>query len=265
MHLFPVIFHESGLRFDLSSIVAIVVSALIVFVLARLAVRNLSVANPSKMQNFMEWVIEFVHSTVASTMPLSKAKKYISLGLTLMMFIFVSNLLGLPFGVVTEVKETHHGAVTFLGAEIISAEEVEEAHHNHEHLAIAWWKSPTADISVTAGLALIVFFLVHMLGLKDNTKHYLKHYFEPFWFFFPLNVLKELSKPLTLALRLYANIFAGEVLIATILMMGLVGIPLLAVWQGFSLFVGAIQAFLFTILTMVYISQATVHHGDEEH
>lgn len=263
MHLFPII--ELGtLRFDLSAILAILVSCIVVFALARAAVSNISVHNPSKVQNFMEWVIEFVHNTVASTMPLQKAKRYVSLGLTLIMFIFVSNLLGLPLLAVTEVKEDHHGPVEFLGMEIIKAEDVEKAHANHEHLAIAWWKSPTADIAVTTGLALIVFFMTNTLGLIQNRKHYLKHYFEPFWFFFPLNVMKELSKPLTLALRLYANIFAGEVLISTILMMSWIGLPLLAVWQGFSLFVGAIQAFLFTILTMVYISQATVHHGEEE-
>lgn len=261
MHKFPVI-EVQGFHLDLSTIVGLLVSCVIVFALARAAVRNLSVDNPSKLQNFMEWVVEFVHNTIASTMPLHKAKKYIALGMTLIMFIFVSNLLGLPFGIVTEVNEDHHGAVKFLGFELISAEEVEEAHASHEHLSIAWWKSPTADLSVTAGLAIIVFILVHYLGLTQNTKHYLKHYFEPYWFFLPLNILKELAKPLTLALRLFANIFAGEVLIATILMITWFGLPLMAVWQGFSIFVGAIQAFLFTILTMVYISQATVH---EEH
>jgi F-type H+-transporting ATPase subunit a len=258
MHLFPVVV-IGGLQFDLSSIIAILVSSLVVFILARLAARNLSIQHPSKLQNFMEWVVEFVHNTVASTMPLAKAKKYIALGLTIMMFIFVSNLLGLPFGIVTEVDEAHHGPVTVFGLEILSEEKLEEMHQNHEHAAFAWWKSPTADLSVTAGLALIAISLVHFLGLRDNAKHYLKHYFEPFPIFFPLNILKELAKPLTLALRLFANIFAGEVLISTILMLGWIGIPLMAAWQGFSIFVGAIQAFLFTILTMVYISQATVH------
>lgn len=258
MHLFPVV-EIAGLDFDLSSILAILVSSVIVFVLARLAVRNLSVQHPSKMQNFMEWVVEFVHNTIASTMPLAKAKRYISLGLTIIMFIFVSNLLGLPFGIVTEVSESHHGPVTVFGLEILSEAELEEMHHNGEHAAFAWWKSPTADLSVTAGLAIVAIFLVHFLGLRDNRKHYLKHYIEPYSVFLPLNILKELSKPLTLALRLYANIFAGEVLIATILMMGWFGIPFMLAWQGFSIFIGAIQAFLFTILTMVYISQATVH------
>ncbi|WP_274362452.1 F0F1 ATP synthase subunit A [Paenibacillus thermotolerans] len=261
MHIFPVV-EIGGLHFDISAIIAILVSSIVVFALARAAVANMSVRNPTKIQNFMEWVVEFVHNTIASTMPLSKAKTYISLGMTLIMFIFVSNLLGLPFGIVTDVAPDNHGPVTFAGMTLLTEHDIEVAHEQGKHLSFAWWKSPTADLSVTAGLALIVFVMVHFLGLTQNTKHYLKHYFEPFPIFFPLNIMKELAKPLTLALRLFANIFAGEVLISTILMMGWIGLPLMAAWQGFSIFVGAIQAFLFTILTMVYISQATVH---EEH
>lgn len=255
MHHFPVL-NLGGLNIDISTFLSIIVSCVIVFILARLAVRNLSVTNPSKIQNFMEWVIEFVHGIIASTMPLNRVKPFVSLGLTLIMFIFVSNLLGLPFGIVT----SHTEPVTLFGLAVVTPEMIQAA--GEQGYELAWWKSPTADVSVTFGLALIVFFLTHFLGLKLNKKHYLKHYFEPFWFFFPLNIIKELSKPLTLGLRLYANIFAGEVLIATILMAGAFGIPLLMAWQGFSIFVGAIQAFLFTILTMVYISQATVHEED---
>ncbi|RJE85583.1 ATP synthase F0 subunit A [Paenibacillus sp. 1011MAR3C5] len=253
MHEFPV-WDVGGFRIDFSTWGTIIVTMIITFVLARLAVRNLSVENPSKMQNFMEWIIEFVHNTVASTMPLEKVKRYLSLGLTLILFIFISNLLGLPFGVVFEYSEPN----SFLGI----TNDLLKKYDGHVH--IAFWKSPTADLSVTAGLAIVVIFLVHYLGMKENRKHYLKHYFEPFPIFFPLNLIKEISKPLTLALRLYANIFAGEVLIATILMLGLWGLPFLAAWQAFSIFVGGIQAFLFTILTMVYISQATIHHHDEE-
>ncbi|GGF91910.1 F0F1 ATP synthase subunit A [Paenibacillus abyssi] len=254
MHVFPII-ELGGIPFDLSSIIAILVSSILVFALARAAVSNLSVHNPSKIQNFMEWVLEFMHSTIASTMPMHRAKRFITLGTTLIMFIFISNLLGLPFGIVTDVKEE----LKWGNVVVISQETIEE-HGGYAH--VAWWKSPTADIAVTAGLAIVVFLLVHILGLMMNTKHYLKHYFEPYWFFFPLNVIKEISKPVTLALRLYANIFAGEVLIATILMLGWIGFPLLSIWQGFSIFIGAIQAFLFTVLTMVYISQATVHEEE---
>ncbi|ALS26031.1 subunit A of F0F1 ATP synthase [Paenibacillus sp. 32O-W] len=253
MHHFPIV-HWQGLNIDISAFLAIIISCVITFVLARLAVRNLSLTNPGKLQNFLEWTVEFVHSVIASTMPLNKVRPYLALGMTLIMFIFISNLLGLPFGIVTEV----HDPIGWLG---ITSEDIQE----EEHYALAWWKSPTADLSVTSGLALVVFILVHYLGLKQNTKHYLKHYFEPYWYFLPLNIIKELAKPVTLALRLFANIFAGEVLISTILMLSVWGIPFLIVWQGFSIFVGAIQAFLFTILTMVYISQATIHDEGAEH
>ncbi|MFF2092548.1 F0F1 ATP synthase subunit A [Paenibacillus sp. NPDC058174] len=252
MHEFP-IWQLGPLQIDLATLIAILVSGIVTFVVARLAVRNLSVDNPSKMQNFLEWAVDFVHNLIGSAMPLNRVKPFMSLGLTLIMFIFISNLLGLPFGIVTE---PHH-AYENLG---ITKEMLE-----HGHVAIAWWKSPTADISVTAGLAIIVFVIVHFLGLKQNKKHYLKHYFQPYPIFFPINLIETISKPVTLALRLYANIFAGEVLISTILMIGWFGTPFLIAWQGFSLFVGAIQAFLFTMLTMVYISQAAIHDEAEHH
>jgi len=251
MHIFPIV-DLNGIKIDLSAIIAIVVTSLIVFVLARLAVRNLSVENPSKMQNFMEWIIEFVHNTIASAMPFEKAKKFISLGMTIILFIFVANLLGLPFQIVTEATQE----ISWLGI----TKDVLDSHDGHAH--ISWWKSPTADLSVTSGLALVVFVIVHALGLKWNRKHYLKHYFEPYPIFFPINLIETVAKPVTLALRLFANILAGEILISTILMLKVWGLPFMAVWQGFSIFVGAIQAFLFTVLTMVYISQAAIH---EEH
>lgn len=249
MHDSPIWF-VNGLKIDLSTWGMIIVTCLIVFILARLAVRNLSVENPSKLQNFMEWVVEFVQGVVASAMPLKKGKPYIVLGLTLILFVFVGNLLGLPFAIVTD----HHHSLELFGYSIGEA--------GKDHYEFLWWKSPTADLSVTIGLGLMTFFIVNFLGMTRNTKHYFKHYIEPYPVFLPLNLLKEVSKPVTLGLRLYANIFAGEILIATIAMAGWFGIPLMIAWQGFSLFVGALQAFLFTILTMVYIAQATIH---EEH
>lgn len=258
MHHAPIL-EIGGFRFDLSIILVILLTCVITFTVARLAVRNLSVDNPSKLQNFMEWVVEFVHNTIASTMPLNRVRPFVGLGLTLMLFIFVGNVLGLPFAVVFD----YHHPVEVFGHPLVTEHMIQEAiAEGHKGYEINWFKSPTADLAVTSGLAAIVIVLVHYLGLTRNTKHYLKHYFEPFPVFFPLNLIKEISKPVTLALRLYANIFAGEILIATIIMAGVAGIPLMVVWQGFSLFVGGIQAFLFTILTMVYISQASIH---EEH
>ncbi|WP_150270594.1 F0F1 ATP synthase subunit A [Paenibacillus tepidiphilus] len=253
MHEMPLIY-VGGIPIDLSAVLMLVVSCVIVFVLAMLAVRNLSVENPSKLQNFMEWVVEFVQGVISSAMDLKKGRPYISLGLTLILFIFVSNLLGLPFSFITEA----HEPVTIFGHVIEATKHL--AHGDHAE--ILWWKSPTADINITAGLALIVFILMNFLGIKNNGKHYFKHFIEPFPIFLPLNIIENLAKPVALAIRLFANIFAGEVLITVILKLSVVSIPFLAIWQGFSIFVGALQAYIFTILTMVYIAQYTIHEEE---
>lgn len=253
MHAMPKIMLGS-IPIDLSAVIMLLISCTVVFVLVMLAVRNLSVENPSKLQNFMEWVVEFVQGIIGSAMDLKKGKPYISLGLTLILFIFVSNLLGLPFSIVTEA----HHPVTVFGHVIEATKNL--AHG--DHVEILWYKSPTADINITAGLAIIVFILMNYLGIKLNGKHYFKHFVEPFPIFLPLNIIENLAKPIALAIRLYANIFAGEVLITVILKLGIVSIPFLAVWQGFSIFVGALQAFIFTILTMVYIAQMTIHEEE---
>jgi F-type H+-transporting ATPase subunit a len=231
----------------------ITVTFLIVLLLAIVATRKLSVDNPSKLQNFMEWIIDFVRGLIGSTMDMKQGAKFVMLGITLIMFIFVANMLGLPFAIVTEHTEP---------SQVISVteEKIDKAKESgYEGAHVLWWKSPTADVSVTMGLAIMVIILAHFLGLARNTKHYLHHYIEPHPLFFPLNLIKEVSKLLTLGLRLFGNIYAGEVLIGVILMAGVWGIVPLIAWQGFSIFVGAIQAFVFTILTMVYISSNIQH------
>ncbi|MNO56092.1 ATP synthase subunit a [compost metagenome] len=272
MHEAPVI-EVGGLHLDLSVILMLLVTCTIVFVVARLATRNLSVENPGKLQNFMEWAVEFVRNMISSTMDWKKGKPFLSLAMTMIMFIFVANMLGLPLGVVTEYHDP--AKATIFGQEITSVTEVlNQAHEKGEegHAEVAWWKSPTADLSVTMGLALIVFLLSHGLGLFKNTKNYLKHYVQPYPFFLPINIIEQLSKLLTHGVRLYANIFAGEVLISTIMTLAkasiigaIFSVPLLMAWQGFSIFVGAIQAFVFVILMMVYISQNLESHEEEHH
>ena len=249
MHQFPII-EVGGFRLDISAILMLTVTMVIVLVLARLCTRNLSVENPGKLQNLMEWVVEFTQGIVASAMDFKKGKGYVSLGLTLILFIFVANILGLPFAIITEA----HGPTYIFGHLLVGSD--------GPHAEYLWWKSPTADLSITAGLAVIVFILMNYLGLKHNRKHYLKHYTEPFLIFLPLNIIENLMKPVALALRLFANIFAGEVILGTIVMAGAFGIPFIAIWQGFSIFIGALQSFIFVMLTMVYIGQASIH---EEH
>jgi F-type H+-transporting ATPase subunit a len=90
---------------------------------------------------------------------------------------------------------------------------------------------------------------------------YGREFFKPFWFMFPIKIIEEFANTLTLGLRLYGNIYAGEILLSLLaagLATGVGGtiaaaLPML-VWQGFSLFVGAIQSFIFCMLTMVYLA-----------
>ncbi len=256
MHIQPII-EAFGTTWNLSSLFAIFISMIIVVIIAIAGTRNLSVNKPGKMQNFLEWLVEFIQNLIGSTMDAKRGAKYMMLGLTLIMYIFVANLLGLPFNIITE----HEEPFSFAGTTIIDEEAIHHAEETNHHLEIAWWKSPTADMSAAMGLALMVVLLSHYIGLRSSVKGYFKHYATPHWLFTPLEIINEIAKLLTLGLRLFGNIFAGEVLIAVILMMPVFigvlapGIIPMVIWQGFSLFVGVIQAFVFTMLTMVYISQ----------
>jgi F-type H+-transporting ATPase subunit a len=264
-HIAPLI-KLFGITFDLSIILMLVVTCTVVFVLAKLGTRNASVTNPSKMQNFVEWIVEFVENIIGSSMEKKQGKPFLMLGITLLMFIFVGNMLGLPFAVVTE----HEHPAAIFGQEFVSQETLNEGlavaekkGEPYHGASVLWWKSPTANSSVTMGLAAIVIFLSHFLGIFRNPRGYFKHYVEPNVAFLPIHLIEQVSKLLTLGLRLFGNIFAGEVMIAVILGLGIWGIPALLVWQGFSIFVGSIQAYIFVMLTMVYISQVMPH--DEKH
>ncbi|WP_044749352.1 F0F1 ATP synthase subunit A [Bacillus alveayuensis] len=223
-----------GLTFNLANILMITVTSVIVFIIAVLATRNLSM-KPTGMQNFLEWVMDFVKNIIKSNMDWKTGGRFHVLGLTLIMYIFVANMLGLPFSVVIDGE--------------------------------LWWKSPTADPVVTLTLATMVVALSHYYGIKlHGFSHYAKGFIAPMWILFPLKIIEEFANTLTLGLRLYGNIFAGEILLGLLagsLATGVGGtiaaiIPTIA-WQGFSIFVGAIQAFIFTMLTMVYMAHKVSH------
>ncbi len=121
------------------------------------------------------------------------------------------------------------------------------------------FKSPTNDINTTLSLALMTFSLVQFYGIRARgIGAYLRHFvLQPPWF--PLSVIEELTKPVTLTFRLYFNIFVGELLLALIAVLLPVWISWFpgVVWTLFSLFVGVVQAFIFTVLTVSYVAFAT--------
>ena len=115
--------------------------------------------------------------------------------------------------------------------------------------------SPTNDINTTLGLALMIVMIVHVLGVKNKgLGRYVKHFFEPFIPFVIINIVEEVAKPITLSFRLFGNILAGEILLIVLGMLVPYFVPTL--WLGVSVFIGIIQAFIFTILSISYFSSA---------
>jgi F-type H+-transporting ATPase subunit a len=142
-----------------------------------------------------------------------------------------------------------------------------------KELGLPFGGSPTADLNTTVAFALLVFFGIQFVAIRQSGIKAYAHLFKPFLWLFPLNVVEELARPVVLALRLFFNIFVGELLlfvIATIirsnvhvgpvnLSLGAAVVPF--VLQFFNFFVGTLQAFVFTLLSIVYLSLATA----EEH
>src|SRR5699024_9792909 len=186
------------------------ITAFIVFVIAIICTRNLK-KRPTGKQNFIEWVFDFVRGIIESNMAWSKGGQFHFLVVTLIFFIFVSNMFGLPFQII----------------------------YGHTLL----WKTPTADPTVTLTLSTLIILLIHYYGVKMvGTKGYFQNYTKP-TFLLPINVFEEFTSTLTLGLRLYGNIFAGELslgLLASLVFsfpawgwaIGLLG---LVIWNGFQI------------------------------
>ncbi|MCD8916185.1 MULTISPECIES: F0F1 ATP synthase subunit A [Staphylococcus] len=218
------------LTFNWATVLMVIITAILVFVLAVWCTRNLQ-KRPTGKQNFIEWVFDFVRGIIESNLAWSKGGQFHFLAVTLILFIFIGNMLGLPFAIVIDHK--------------------------------LWWKSPTADATVTLTLSTLMILLTHYYGVKmRGAKAYFKGYTKPFLALTPVNVFEEFTSTLTLGLRLYGNIYAGEILIGLLssLIVGnlawgwIIGVPGLIAWQGFSVFIGTIQAYIFIMLTMVYMS-----------
>jgi F-type H+-transporting ATPase subunit a len=229
-------FMNTGIHFNLANVLMMTIASLIVFIIAVAATRKLAM-KPTGIQNFIEWVMDFVKNIINSNMDWRTGGQFLMLGMTLILYVFVSNMLWLPFSIVIV----------------------------HE----LWWKSPTSDPSITLTLAVMVMGLTHYYGIKmRGMKNYAKTYVQPMGFLFPLKIIEEFANTLTLGLRLYGNIYAGELLLTLLAGLGTssvlgaatAALPMLA-WEGFSIFVGSIQAFIFTMLTMVYLS----HKVSDDH
>ena len=171
---------------------------------------------PGSLQNAAELIVELLDSMVRSSMSSKSAVKYRNYIGTLFIFLLISNISGL------------------LGL-----------------------RPPTADYGVTFPLGIITFVLIQYNNIRWNKTAAFTDLFKPLPFLFPINLIGEIAVPFSLSLRLFGNVVSGTVIMA--LIYGLMS-KIAILWPGvlhiyFDLFSGAIQAYVFCMLTMVFISQ----------
>jgi F-type H+-transporting ATPase subunit a len=234
-----------SLLLDVDTIIMTVIVIIIILALALIARRNMSLERPTGVQNVLEMVVEFIGGFVTDTLGDARGASVAPIAITLFVFILVCNYIGLlPIPSYTCEPKTCGIPVEF------------------------GWHSPTSDLNTTAGLALMVFFYLQWVSIRAHhgVGGWLRHTLLSHGVAFaPISLVEELTRPLTLAFRLFGNIFAGEVLIlvfAVLLPAVFVSVPhLFALFL--AIFVGAIQAFIFTMLTIAYVGIAT--STDEAH
>jgi F-type H+-transporting ATPase subunit a len=136
--------------------------------------------------------------------------------------------------------------------------------------------SPTADTNLTYAMAVVVMIGVWTYGIRERgAKNYFSHFLQPFPFLLPLNIIEEITKPISLALRLFGNIFAGGILLALIASLtawsvgvipigGVLSVLFAILWKLFDMAIGLIQAFIFALLTVLYFGMAGAGHDDHE-
>jgi F-type H+-transporting ATPase subunit a len=187
------------------------------FVLVRI---SLNVENPGFIQQLAEMLHGFV-SDQADSIIGPGAQRFVLFTTCVLMFILLSNLLGLVPGLI----------------------------------------APTSVATVPLGVALLCFFYYHFYGFRENGIGYLKQFVGPIWWIawmmLPIELISHFARILSLTVRLYANMFAGEMVTLVFFSLVPIGIPL--AFMSLHLMVALIQAYIFMLLTMIYVSQAVAH------
>jgi F-type H+-transporting ATPase subunit a len=212
-----------GLTINLDIVWATLVAAGFVLLLGFLMRRRATDGVPGKLQLFWEVLVEQVQELADSAIGAPRSRRFVPLAVTIFLFLLVCNWF-----------------------------EIIPSGHNPE-----WFPAPTADVNLPAAMALTVIFLVHYNSVKvRGVRGYFHHYLTPYPVLLPINIIEEITKPITLTFRLFGNMFASVLMVSVIVAL----FPIWAVpigeliWKPFALFVGAIQAFIFTLLTIIYLS-----------
>ncbi len=290
------LFHLGGLSISNSILTSIIVSGLIIgfALLVRSSLKPTD--KPTGLQSFAEWLVEslytFVHSVTGDS---RKSRLFMPLIATFFIFILVNNWFGLLPGVGTigknepakielaqetsqdDVIETttqpatlppdteDHGPVTTPDTETPTDEVVATDETHAQTKFVPFLRAGTADLNTTIALALISFVCIQAFGFKFQSFSYLKKFFNfsspIFTFVGLLEIVGEFAKIISFAFRLFGNVFAGEVLLVVISSLIAVIVPV--PFYGLEVFVGFIQALVFSMLTLIFINMATASHSSE--
>ena len=203
--------------------------------------------------NFFETLCVFFREEVARPALGPLTDQYIPYIWTVFFFILFSNLLGIiPFGPILRFVALNNP--------------------RFEH----WGGTPTGNISITAGLAAVSFFMIHFIGIRHNGWKYFAHFNPGPWYMaplmVPLEIISSFVKPFALAVRLFANMVAGHLVLAALIGLifmfksyfvaagSIIGATLLSLLE---LFVAFLQAYIFTFLTVLFIAAGAVHEHEE--
>jgi F-type H+-transporting ATPase subunit a len=223
--------HVLGLVINADTVISTALAAVIVLGLGLYLAAKSTAKVPSGLQLVFETVTDRVEREVESNIGIRTAPFVVPLAISLFFFILISNWLSiLP------------------------------------HAWEEYVRPPTSDVNLTFALALSVMILVWVTGIRVKGKAYFKHFVEPYPILLPLNIIEELVKPVTLALRLFGNILAGTVMVGVIaLLPAVLSWAPTSAWKLFDLFIGILQALIFALLTIIYFGMAAGGHEEEAH
>lgn len=241
---------------------------------------------PGRAQSVIEMIVEFILDLVEGTAGRRVGRRIFPLIAGIFIFILFANFSGLLPGVgtiylekdddthvveTTEVTETEgdtEAAVATDTEDEAGAAAVEEEHHPTQ---VPIMRPPTADLNMTLAMSLLTFIVVQIAGVTAHgIGGRIKHMADP-PFLFPIEVISELSRIISLAARLFGNVFAGEVLLAVMYSMAnaikiaLIPVVFPVVFIFLEVLFGTIQALVFALLTLIYITLAAAGHDDHEH
>jgi F-type H+-transporting ATPase subunit a len=267
--------------------IATVFADIVILLLFGLGLRRLR-RNPddlvprSRWQNLLEMWIEALYNLADSVLG-RKARTVFWLGATFFIFIMVANWMELipGFDSIGIIEEAHEGVTGYEKGAVLGISALvgplPEDSHDHGYVLRPFLRAANTDLNTTLALALISVILVQFYGMRElGVGEYLTGRFiqirrlnqgNPLGlidlFVGTLEIVGEIARIISFSFRLFGNIFAGQVLLFVIMFLFPFIVYVVLIFWGLEIFVGAIQALVFMMLTFVFIATAMVHHGEE--